>query len=257
MRPVQFREVQAVHIMARAQINSGYKTTNKEYSLTEGSKDHQKKLERNKNRVEGASRSLTDIRFREALPGGYRPQRDPAEIVETLLAMPPGERAGNCNEYTSLAPREAHNRHIPCAWEGTIIGDSRNKVGHAICVFGLLRCPDRYIRILNFPLLTNHPDSGDIFVSDPWANVVCPVSQYANMFMIKMNKWHSEGKRIFPYDGAPSMAPIAYGERIMRAEIKLFPRTDGDGNKILNSRQFYSSSLHGFDLAGRSGCVIS
>ena len=99
--------------------------------------------------------------------------------------------AGNCSAYSLLA-------------QAFILATTAYDAGRVV-----LEDPgDHVFVIMSMPKeLPRSPDkdmtkwSKEIWVCDPWANIVCEAPKYYDAFKTKMDKWAKEGKRIL-YKGA-------------------------------------------------------
>ncbi|WP_340610717.1 hypothetical protein [Xenorhabdus bharatensis] len=168
----------------REHFRYGYKSGNKVYSLVYGSKSYERKNYRNDHALDAD----TCIEM----------QRTDSFTVHDMIAMPPEERAGNCQEYTDLAVYFATNIDlVSTIW---VFGcdeypedESTDGVSHTFCVFNLSVIPNNLPRLNNMSS-ANFPS--DAIVCDPWANIVCLCADYPRKLRNKVFKWYVSGKNI-------------------------------------------------------------
>lgn len=110
-------------------------------------------------------------------------QKDPGELKID---------AGNCIHLAITAVREAHKLGANSeVWAFTLSGkENRYNIPHC---FALVGAPKE-------ASLINFDHCQDIWVIDPWANIVCEAPEYLRQLNEKMERWEMKGKMIYNYE---------------------------------------------------------
>jgi hypothetical protein len=179
---------------------AGHKSTNKLY--VRGDKD---KIDASWQRASQASLALRAIRDQHL------------DNVLNGKAAAPGEElcipAANCGDLaTIVAKRTIEEGGYAELWRFEDADHSFAVIGH----------PSR-------GTATSFRDWQDVWIVDPWANIVCPATQYIDRFVKKMERWEEAGKAI--HDGTVSPVDPAWKQAVLDGtKVRVEAPTRSDPN---------------------------
>lgn len=125
--------------------------------------------------------------------------------IEELLLRSVFDQAGNCDEMAYIAYAYCYKYGLA----PTILhyDDTKNdRFGHIVCQIEL---------------------DGEKFIIDPWANIFCPVNEFINQLIAKLDEWETKHKFVltpFPMhmksiNALYSDSNFLYGKKINREDI--------------------------------------
>jgi len=171
---------QSVYVEVKEAYRAGHKSNNKFY--LRGSK-----AEDSRRRAAVANRAIGEIRAQFSAN------------IRSGVVVPPSDElvipAGNCGELARIAAKRTIEKGgYAEVWKFDDDAD------HAFAVIG------------HSPKNTSRSFSSwkDVWIVDPWANIVCPAPKYIDKLIKKMEKWERSGKIITGENGQPDSPTDEY-----------------------------------------------
>lgn len=205
-------------IFARDFFRGSLKSSNKTYSKNYGKATSLRK----QRRIEDHDKAGYAI-------GALRAHEHASQKMKSLLATDREQRAGNCNEYATIALRQGVSLKIPNIWFAE--NDMHTFIMLAEDLPSSMILNDFQYRV----------DSNS-WVCDPWCNLFCEMHAFPMIIMAKAGKWEMEGKEI--YFGNDTIAALAthWAQRLLRTKIYFDRMTDSTGRPTDFYKKYHTLS---------------
>ena len=161
--------------------------------------------------------------------GALRTHKHASKRIKLLLASDRGQRAGNCNEYVSIALRQGVGLKISNIWF------AENDLHTFIILAGEL--PESML-INDF----SQSIDNNFWVCDPWCNLFCEMHQFPVRVMAKAERWKMQGKEIYLGNDPVTTPAICWAHKLLQTRICFDRMTDNTGQKTELYKKYFTLS---------------
>ena len=203
---------------ARDFFRGSLKSSNKTYSDIYGKASASRKQKR----VANAGKAGYAI-------GALRTHEHASRKMKALLACDRGQRAGNCNEYTSIALTQGVDLKIPDIWF------AENEL-HTFLMLSRELPGSMFLKDFS------HCGDYNAWVCDPWCNLFCEMHQFPMMVMAKAQQWEMEGKEIYFDNDSVSALATRWAHKLLRTKIYFDRMTDNTGRQTEVYKKYFTLS---------------